>query len=337
MKHHPSLAPPCLLLFTVCLSAPAPSLTREILVRGTPPTAEPDGSQERPFNAIGEALKVATPGDTVTIHGGVYRESVRFSGGSADSPLVVRSAPGERVVITGSRRLSGWKRVRGQVYSAPLDFAPERLLVDFRDQPMAREPDDGWWAAEEVEDTTLLDRKSLAHEVSGGQAYIWTQHGNTFFTAPVKTLDPDRGCLTVESPSKWMQLSAGDRYVLRNHPALIDRPGEWAVEKVDGGGQAAYRIHLWPEDPSELQRVEAPHETRRVLLVENARNVRLEKLEVTSSAKTGIEVSRSRDIEIISCVTHNNGQIGIGVRDCENISIRRCISWHCLPTTTWSP
>jgi hypothetical protein len=306
-------------------------LAREIFVRGMPSVSGPDGSPERPFRTIGDALKAAGAGDTVTVHGGVYRESVRISGGSETTPLVLRAARGERVVITGATRISGWRKRDGPVFTAAVDFKPERLLVDLQDLPMAQEPDEGWWQAEEVEELTLVDKRhlvGLAPAIQGGEAYIWTRHGNTFFTAPVKQLDPDRGTLTVEQASRWMRLTRGDRYTLRNHPAWIDRPGEWAVEALDGKDESGYRVHLWPPDPSVLERVEAPRESRRVLLVQNAENVRLEGLEVSSSAKTGIEVSRSRNIEILRCVTHNNGQTGVGARDCRDISVRQCISWH---------
>lgn len=306
-------------------------LAREVFVRGSPTASEPDGSAERPFSTIGEALKAAGPGDTVTVREGVYRESVRISGGSGEAPLVIRAAPGERVVITGASRISGWKRLEGQIFTATVDFKPERLLVDLQNLPLAQEPDGGWWQAEEVEELTLVDKRhleGLAPGLRGGEVYIWTQHGNTFFTAPVKQLDSERGAVTVEQASKWMRLTRGDRYTLRNHPEWIDRPGEWAVEKLDGEDGSRYRIHLWPADPSALERVEAPRESRRVVLVLNAENVRLEGLEVSSSAKTGIEVSRSRNIGILGCVTHNNGQTGIGARDCRDLSVRRCISWH---------
>jgi hypothetical protein len=40
-------------------------------------TDDADGSEQHPFQTISRAASLAQPGDTVVVHGGVYREWVR--------------------------------------------------------------------------------------------------------------------------------------------------------------------------------------------------------------------------------------------------------------------
>jgi hypothetical protein len=69
---------------------------------------------------ISAAVARMTPGDTALVYGGVYRESVLIAkGGSGESSRVtIKSAPGQRVVITGSDLVQGreWTATGDGVY-----------------------------------------------------------------------------------------------------------------------------------------------------------------------------------------------------------------------------
>lgn len=66
-------------------------------------SAEGDGSKENPWD-LDTALAhpdTVKPGDTIWLHGGVYRGSFESTlAGSAEAPIVVRQAPGERATIS---------------------------------------------------------------------------------------------------------------------------------------------------------------------------------------------------------------------------------------------
>jgi len=315
------LATACIVV--ACLTTAA--LARDIHVDAAAAATDADGSAGAPFATVAEGLKAAGPGDMVILRAGVYRESVRVPGGDAGRPVTVKAAPGERVVLSGARTVAGWQRRPDGLATAVLDFRPARLLLDGRPLPLARSPEDGWWRAEKAEGTTLADPahlKTLPFDPAGAQAYIWCQHGNTFFTVPVESLDRGAGRLTVTRTSKWMTLKDGDRYILRNHPALIDRPGEWCVA-AEGD---RFRVTLKPADAADLDRIEAPKETRQVVLVSGPGHVRLEGFQVTGSADEGIYVNRCEDVVVAGCTVHGNGGTGIGVRDVRNITVRRCLA-----------
>ncbi|HEX3198906.1 MAG TPA: right-handed parallel beta-helix repeat-containing protein [Propionibacteriaceae bacterium] len=77
-----------------------------------------DGSEQRPLRTISRAAGLALPGDTVVVHGGVYREWVRprNSGLSDRRRITYTAAAGEHVVIKGSEQVTGWHQVNGTVW-----------------------------------------------------------------------------------------------------------------------------------------------------------------------------------------------------------------------------
>ena len=74
--------------------------------------ALPNVPSDAQFRSIGDAAKVAQAGDTVLIHGGTYRESVKIGkSGTRAQPIRFQSAPGARVVVTGADQLDKWDKV----------------------------------------------------------------------------------------------------------------------------------------------------------------------------------------------------------------------------------
>ncbi len=77
------------------------------------------GSQVR---TLGEAVARLAPGDTVFVHGGIYREAVTVDkSGLPEQPILIRAAEGEDVVVSGADRITDWTPVQGEdrVYSTP--------------------------------------------------------------------------------------------------------------------------------------------------------------------------------------------------------------------------
>jgi alpha-N-arabinofuranosidase len=95
------------------LLAPLSALhAAELHVAITGSDANP-GTQAAPLRTIQRAADIAQPGDTVTVHAGVYRERVNPPrGGESDTKRIAyQAAPGEQVVITGAEAMKGWEKV----------------------------------------------------------------------------------------------------------------------------------------------------------------------------------------------------------------------------------
>jgi hypothetical protein len=104
----------------LALIAPA-VLAAEFHVSPKGNDADP-GTAEKPFKTVSAAAQIAQPGDTVTVHEGVYREWVKPPrGGESDGKRIVyQSAPGEKVEITGSETVTGWEKVQNDTWKAVL-------------------------------------------------------------------------------------------------------------------------------------------------------------------------------------------------------------------------
>src|SRR5256885_11294117 len=69
---------------------------------------------DQQFRVIQEAAKIASPGDNVIIHSGVYRESIAIEkSGTREKPIRFEAAPNANVVVTGLDRLSDWRKESG--------------------------------------------------------------------------------------------------------------------------------------------------------------------------------------------------------------------------------
>ncbi|MFN3487197.1 MAG: PDZ domain-containing protein, partial [Planctomycetota bacterium] len=122
------------------------------------------GTFERPFATLQrarDAVRTRRSGKPVTVYvrGGTYllERTLVFGpedSGTPEAPIVLAAYPGERPVLSGGLRLSGWRRgeINGRaVWTAE---APEtlQLFVDGRRRPRARLPKEGFYTIAEVLD-----------------------------------------------------------------------------------------------------------------------------------------------------------------------------------------
>lgn len=95
------------------------------------------GTKAAPLRTVQRAADFAQPGDTITVHEGVYRERVNPPrGGASDKKRIVyQAALGEKVEIKGSEVVTNWTKVQGDVWKVTLlnsffgDFNPFSDLV----------------------------------------------------------------------------------------------------------------------------------------------------------------------------------------------------------------
>ena len=160
------------------------------------------GTQKAPFRTIQRAADLAQPGDTITVHEGIYRERVSPPrGGTSDKTRITyQAAPGERVVIKGSEVVKNWVRVQEGVWRVTLpnsffgNFNPYNDLIhgDWF-SPMGREHHtgavylNGDWLIEAV-------RLEDVMKPSGSDALWFGQvdKENTTIVAQFEGVDPNQ-------------------------------------------------------------------------------------------------------------------------------------------------
>ncbi len=81
------------------------------------------GSAQKPLLTIQAAAELAMPGDTITVHEGIYRERVNppRGGTSAEKRIVYQAAPGEKVMITGAEIVTGWEDLGSGLWRVDID------------------------------------------------------------------------------------------------------------------------------------------------------------------------------------------------------------------------
>ncbi|MFF3559660.1 discoidin domain-containing protein [Streptomyces sp. NPDC002574] len=80
------------------------------------------GTQAAPYLTINRAAQVAQPGDTVMVHAGLYRETVKPARGGTDEQhrITYTNAGDGTVSIKGSEEINSWTRGSGNVWSVTL-------------------------------------------------------------------------------------------------------------------------------------------------------------------------------------------------------------------------
>ena len=88
------------------------------------------GTATAPLRSIQHAAELAQPGDTITVHAGVYRENIHPArGGESDAKRIIyQSAPGDKVEVKGSEVVKGWVKVQDDVWKAAV---PNTLFGGF--------------------------------------------------------------------------------------------------------------------------------------------------------------------------------------------------------------
>jgi len=122
-------------LVICCLSLPMIEATEYFVAVDDPNASDSNNglSLGQPFKTLGQAVRSLSPGDTLSISKGIYREPLLLGiDGTPGNPVVVRAYPGDegKVVIRGSDVVKGWTNDGGDVWSVPWQPLP---LLDYPD------------------------------------------------------------------------------------------------------------------------------------------------------------------------------------------------------------
>jgi len=233
------------------------------------------GTIGQPFATLARARDavrgVAKDRDIViAVRGGTYAltETLVFGpqdSGSPQARVIYEAYPGETPVITGGRRITGWKRLaddapgvaptaRGRLWVAnvPKGWLFDQLLVNGAPQPRSRRPDtDDWktWptiraiGAPEASGQLVTFPPGALDGVAGNgdvevcflPSYRWM---NQLFV--LRDVDPAAATGRRHSRNVTYVGAAGDPFRIENALNAIEKPGQWCVDSAAG------RVYHWP-------------------------------------------------------------------------------------------
>ena len=200
-----------------------------------------DGTVERPLRSLSEAAQRAQAGDLITVHEGVYRESVNPPrGGLSDTERIVyQAAPGERVEIKGSEVIKGWEPIQGDTWKVDLpnrvfgDYNPYQVLIhgDWFN-PKGREHHTG---AVYVNGDWLMEAANLEEVLNPGTAEaLWfgqVGEETTTIWAQFRGVEPNRDLVEINvRRSVFYPDQPGRNYITVRGFILRQAATQWAPQ-----------------------------------------------------------------------------------------------------------
>jgi hypothetical protein len=222
---------------------------------------EPFATLARARDAVRKRIASGLKGDvTVLIRGGTYELSETLTFGPEDSgtdehAVTYAAYPGEQVVISGGRRISGWQQGDGGMWTAPVPGVKQRqwffrhLFVNGQRATRARTPnvvdDKPHW---QLTGATLSpDLTSYTLTIAPQRLGAWTNvsemeimvAGNWAINRKrVAAVDRTSGTVTLAPPHasghNAIRPSPGRWCCFENAPELLDLPGEWYLDRATG-------------------------------------------------------------------------------------------------------
>lgn len=296
-----------------------PAIGGKIVYADARAASSGNGSEEKPFRTLKEAVAAADADTTVVLREGVYYERLYLP---ASKPVrMIAARPGEKVVISGMKKVSGWRKAPGRpgVFTTVIDFVPLRLFVGMEEQNMARMPRSGWFQSATADAATGFqcdELKKLKFSLDATQSFVWLQKGNTFGSFDLEAAEPAAGTMKLKA-GKRTSFTNGDKFYLKNNVSFISAPGDWAFVREN---DKAIRLFFRPAKEEQLDDTAIPFENGAIINIRKGKNVTLLGLDVVGGNADGIAVS-GENITVARCRVYFNGRHGIAARDNSNLKI----------------
>lgn len=285
-------------IISLCCHLTAPA--GDIFVSATNGNDKASGSKEAPLKTLGQALKQAREwrrlgssnaegGINIIMSGGIYRLYKPLfirpeDSGTANSPTIIRSADGERAVISGGIEVKGWRKgcddprlpaeVRSKVWVADAPMDGNRIVETrqlWTDGHKAMRASQFAYGVMERMKAFNTDDESITiptpkTDLSRARQLEMTVHQRwAIAILRVKEMKNLGNGLTkvwfhqpesqIEFAHPWPQPvidsdKGSSSFCLTNAAELLDEPGEWFQDYPSG------RIYYYPEDGKDPNRMD---------------------------------------------------------------------------------
>src|SRR5581483_4045428 len=191
---------------------------------------------------------------TVLIHGSRYELPETFVLTPEDSEVTWAAYPGERPILSGGRRITGWqKAAKGPLWTAPASFYFRQMFVNGRRAQRARTPNNGFYR---IDGPSSQDKPFQLKFRGDDVKPSWAGRGAVEAIAllawaeirmPIVSVDPASHNARLTGNPRPSNKEVDARYWIENAPDALDAAGEWYLDRNTN------TVSYWPvagDDPA---------------------------------------------------------------------------------------
>jgi parallel beta-helix repeat protein len=228
------------------------------------------GTKDHPLRTLAAArdavrrLKPRTP-VSVFLRGGVYEldETLVFTAadsGTAEAPITYTAYANEKPILSGGRRITGWKRGKDELWTAPASWDFHDLWVNGQRRQRARTPNTGFFEVDgqiSFEDASKFKYRAtdIRPEWAGEGVEVVSLDKWQSLRMPIVAVDEKTRTVTLAWRRARSSDSVNSRYWIENTLDALDAPGEWFLDRKTG---TLYYRPLPGEDITRAEAI-APH------------------------------------------------------------------------------
>ncbi len=230
-------------------------------------------------DAIRDFKRKSTPKESITVmvRGGKYflDSKLEFGpedSGSQDFPITYQAYPGEKPILSGGKKITGWKPYKGKIVQAEVPGTKggmwrfRQLFLDGQRQIQARYPNfdpsnplyGGWSAPDGAGHPDAFNYKANAFprhwaKPQGAEVFLLDGTGLTD-TLPIKSIDEKGRLITLgDRVQDWsgmpymfsdypfhLTIGPGFHFYVENLLEELDEPSEWYLDSEEG------IVYFWP-------------------------------------------------------------------------------------------
>jgi len=217
----------------------------------------------------GGANKLSDGGATILLRGGYYFLSEPLVLKAEDFKLVLEGYKRERPILSGGRRITGWKNLNvggRRLWAAQVSGVEEgewmfrELWVNGARAVRARHPNRGYLSIAGVPDKAADWTQGQARfRFREGDFKAWKIVTNAEVVAMTRWVESRLPVVTVDESERMLnfgrravfELSSGDLYYAEGALDFLDEPGEWCLDAAEG------TVYYMPREGEQIDEIEA--------------------------------------------------------------------------------
>jgi parallel beta-helix repeat protein len=199
--------------------------------------------------AVNAGRKKRTPNDTVSIflHHGTFALNEPLKLAALDSDTTIAAFEKDKPVISGGRRITGWKNVRDNLWQANVPEARSgkwyfrQLFIDGHRAVRARTPNEGVFF--KMQGQRFVDKPVHFHFKPGDIKPSWANDTNaeviglekwTVFRQHIRAVFTESNVVQLSGNAAPHTREPGAQYFIENTADSLDAPGEWYLDSKTG-------------------------------------------------------------------------------------------------------